>query len=164
MKKTLVLIIALVILSSACLAVTLPDLSGYSFSELAALRDRCLSEMMNRDEWQEVTVPQGCWEVGVQIPAGTWLIRCADLDRDSLLMAECEIRWGKGRPDNSGYWDYKTEKGHVEIFNPNSKKYKEGQTTEFVITLEEGDFIYIHPQYNKAVFMPYVGSSSFGFK
>ena len=162
--KQLIAALLVLVLAFPLAACADVDLSALSFEELALLRDRCLSEMMSRDEWQEVTVPQGCWEIGVQIPAGTWLIRCADLGRDSLLMAECEIRWGKGRPDASGYWDYKTEKGHVEIFNPNSEKYKEGKTTEFVITLEEGDFIYIHPQYNKAVFMPYVGSSSFGFK
>ena len=163
MKKTLALFLILALLCPAALAESV-DLSSLSFADLAALRDRCQMEMMKRDEWQEVTVPQGLWEVGAQIPAGTWVIRCADAGRDSFLMRECSLRWGKGKPGDDFNWPWKDEKGDVEIYNPNNENYKGGQITEYVITLEAGDFLYIHPQYNKAVFTPYTGAPSLGFK
>lgn len=161
MKRILAVSLALVLLCSCALAEI--DLSSYSFEELAALRDQCQLEMMKRDAWQEVTVPQGLWEVGVHIPAGTWVIRCADIGRDSYLLAECDIRWGKGKPNNDNFWDYSNNKGEAEIFNPNNENY-EGQTSEYIVELAAGDFIFIEPEYNKAVFTPYTGAPSFGFK
>lgn len=163
MKKIIALTLALALLSSVSLAESI-DLSSLSFSDLAALRDRCQMEMMKRDEWQEVTVPHGLWEVGAQIPAGTWLIRCADTGRDSYLLSKCSIRWGKGKPGNNFHWPWTDEKGDVEIYNPNNMDYKDGQVTEYIITLEAGDFLYIHPQYNMVVFTPYSGAPSLGFK
>ena len=162
MKKLFALTLVLALLSSVSLAESI-DLSSLSFSDLAALRDRCQMEMMSREEWQEVTVPQGLWEVGAQIPAGTWIVRCADQGRSDYLLRECSIRWGTGRPGKNFYWTYQTEKGSVDIYNPNNEDYS-GQVTEFVLTLEAGDFIYIVPQYNAAVFIPYTGGPSLGFK
>ena len=160
MKKLFSVVLILVLLASAAAAEI--DLTGLSFDELAALRDQCLIEMFSRDEWQEVTVPQGLWEIGVHIPAGTWTLRCSDTGRDDYCLKECDLRWGRGRPGDNYYWDYKSDKGDVDIYNPNSKYYS-GEVTEFTITLEDGDFIYIHPQYNSVVFSPSVGPS-FSFK
>lgn len=162
MKKLLSVALVLLLIPAAALAEV--DLSSLSFSELAALRDRAQMLMMQSDSWQEVTVPQGTWEVGVQIPAGTWTIRCADIGRNEYILKKCSIRWGVGKPDDSGYWEYKYDKGKVEIYNPNNVDYADGQVTEYIITLEEGDFIYISPTYNKVVFTPYSGMPSFGFK
>lgn len=161
MKKLLSLLVSLFLFCSSAFAEI--DLSALTFDELAALRDQCQLEMMSRDQWQEVTVPQGLYEVGVHIPAGDWTIRCADVGRDSYLMQECSIRWGEGRPGAEYYWDYKTSKGEIEIFNPNNVNYN-GQTSEFTITPEVGDFIYIQAEYNRAIFTPYTGVPSFSFK
>jgi hypothetical protein len=161
MKRIIIVILLAVLLVPAAAEEDI-DLSGLSFDELAALRDRCQLEMFQREEWQEVTVPQGLWEVGVHIPAGTWVIRCADINRNDYLLRKCCIKWGTGRPDEKIKWP-NGYNGSVEIYNPNSIEYS-GQVTEYVVTLKTGDFIHIHPQYNQAVFSPYTGAPSFGFK
>lgn len=161
MKKFLAVILAMAMLAPAACFGEKIDLSAYSFAELAALRDRIQMEMMARDEWQEVTVPGGVWEVGVDIPAGTWLVKCAP-SRNDYLLRKCEISWGRGRPLD-GYWDWPNEKGQAALYCPDYKDYK-GQTTEYVVTVEVGDFIYIDQFYNDAVFTPYTGKPSFVFK
>ncbi len=51
------------------------DLSGMTYDELVALKDQINLAIWNSEEWQEVEVPQGVWEVGADIPAGKWEIR-----------------------------------------------------------------------------------------
>lgn len=85
MRKLLCVLCAAMLLCSVALAENI-DLSGLSFQELVTLRDRCLGEMSTRYEWQEVTVPPGVWEVGVDIPAGHWSFR-ADPTVRGLLSA-----------------------------------------------------------------------------
>lgn len=161
MKKLLSVILATVILTSAA-AMADVDLSGMTFDELAALRDQCQAEMMKRDEWQEVVVPQGIWEVGAQIPAGTWVVKCYDSNRNDIFLAECDIFWGPGYPDDGMYWSFGKSKGKAYIFNPESRYYK-GELTEYIIKLEKGDYISIGNRCNKAVFTPYTGIN-LGFK
>lgn len=163
MKKLIALVLLLALLIPAAIAEGF-DLSGLSFAELAALRDKIQLEMMEREEWQEVIVPGGIWEVGVDIPAGSWLVRCADEWRESYAQSRCDISWGHGRPDKEdlGMW-FDAGKGDVKIYNPNSKEYN-GGTTEYIVTVVAGDFIYISPSHNKAVFSPYTGKPNLGFK
>ena len=71
-----------------------PNVMMVSYTEMAALSAQCQAEMMTRDEWQEVTVPQGNYRVGVDIPAGKWVVRCADKGRSAHMMYACLIGWG----------------------------------------------------------------------
>lgn len=160
MKKIFAVVLIVSMLLSFAIADGI-DLSGLSFSELSDLRDRCQAEMMTRDEWQEVVVPQGIWEVGTQIPAGKWVVKCYDSGRDDYLLKECWLNIGVGKPDQGWYWA-ENEKYNIQIYNPNSYRYS-GEVTEFVIELEAGDYVSIHPQYNKVVFSPYTGIN-LGFK
>lgn len=163
MKRIAALALALALLIPACFAEGI-DLSALSFEELAALRNRIQLEMMARDEWQEVTVPAGLWEVGVDIPAGTWLVKCADEWRNNYSMRLCKISWGRGRPFNEdiGQW-VDGRKGDTRLFNPDAKEY-DGGTVEIIVRVEEGDYIFIDADHNKAVFMPYTGKQNLGFK
>ena len=161
MKKiAAVLLLGVILAGTAAMAEV--DLSGLTFAELAALRDQCQAEMMKRDEWQEVVVPQGIWEVGTQIPAGTWVVKCHDSGRSSIFLAECDIYWGPGYPDDGLFWSYDKAKGRAFIYNPENRFYK-GEMTEYIIKLEKGDYISIENQHNKAVFSPYTGIN-LGFK
>ena len=54
------------------------DLSSLSFDELIAFRERINLAIWDTEEWQEVTVPTGTWEIGKDIPAGHWTIKAAD--------------------------------------------------------------------------------------
>ena len=54
------------------------DLSGMSFDELLALKEQVNAALWASDEWEEVTVPAGVYEIGRDIPAGHWTIRPVD--------------------------------------------------------------------------------------
>ena len=60
MKKLFGLILVGILIMSAAWAEEI-DLSGLSLRELEALRNRCLLEMFAREDWQEVSVPQGVY-------------------------------------------------------------------------------------------------------
>ena len=50
------------------------DVSSLSFSDLIKLQEEINLALWNSDEWQEVTVPAGLYQVGRDIPAGTWVV------------------------------------------------------------------------------------------
>lgn len=50
------------------------DLSGLSFDDLLKLRQEITSEIISRPEWREVTVPEGEYIIGEDIPAGSYSI------------------------------------------------------------------------------------------
>lgn len=139
------------------------DLSGMSFDELIALKDQINLAIWNSEEWQEVTVPQGRWIVGEDIPAGKWTVKCANIGLDNPYMAFTFISWGE-KLDEDGDISYMDRYGSEFIYNPNSKYYGEGAITETTIEFFDGDIVDIGNSNNQAVFMPYTGKPSLGFK
>lgn len=73
MKRFLCIAFCVVLFPVFALA-DLPDISGLSYNELVQLKDHINLAMWNSQEWQEVTVPAGVWEVGKDIPEGHWSI------------------------------------------------------------------------------------------
>lgn len=140
------------------------DLSSLSYDELVSLKDQINLAIWNSQEWQEVTVPQGVWLVGEDIPAGTWTVKCADIGRDSYMMKECDFSWGEYLDDEGHSIRWKGRYDLVTIYNPNHPQYTEGQLTEYTFTVKNGDYIVISEAYNKAIFTPYAGKPSLGFK
>ena len=96
--KKLVSILVLVFLVVSSAAAEDFDLSGLSFDQLVQLQSRITMEIMQRDEWQEVTVPAGIYEVGKDIPAGTWSLEMASKGNCEVLLypnkAESENEFG----------------------------------------------------------------------
>ena len=131
------------------------DLSGLSFEELAALRDRAQLEMMQRDDWQEVTVPQGVYQVGVQIPAGTWTVRCATGNYT-------EVDWGDTLKENGQGVEYGSRYDWAVVYNPSGRYYSAGDQTEYTFTVREGEYIIIKD--GMATFTPGGVTPSFTFK
>ena len=166
MKKLLCFVIAISVALSCTLGLCEEkiDLSGLSYDELVALKDRINLAIWNSENWQEVTVPQGVWKVGEDIPAGTWTVRCADIGRDGYMMSECDLSWGARLREDGTQIDWRWQNDSVIIYNPNSKYYMEGYLTEYTFTVKDGDYIVINGAYNKAVFTPYAGKPSLGFK
>lgn len=75
MKRVLSFSLACVlVLSLAPAAFADVDLSGMSFDELVSLKDQINLAIWNSADWQEVTVPQGIYKVGADIPSGKWTI------------------------------------------------------------------------------------------
>lgn len=162
MKRIICFALLLCLLVPAAWAESL-DLDSLSFQELAALRDRIQLAMMQRDEWQEVTVPQGVYKVGEDIPAGTWTVKCFGKYVDEFMMGCTEITWGE-KLDESGQdiaWGGVNETAF--IYSPLSSEY-EGGITEYTFTVKDGFYIIISSFHNKAVFIPYTGKPDLGFK
>jgi len=136
------------------------DLSGLSFEELVALREQVDLAIWNCEEWQEVTVPQGVYEVGVDVPAGHWVISPVDGRYSS-------IKWGReldqtgtqieDSMDGRSYYDY------AVICSPSHKFYDAGEyRTSLEINAVEG--MYISIEDGDVVFTPYAGKPALGFK
>lgn len=149
------LLICLIIISMViipCYAENI-DLSGMTLNELIALKDQINLAIWNSNEWQEVTVPQGEWVVGEDIPAGTWTVKCADINQTNYMMKECDLTITSDEDTN---W--------VIVYNPNHQDYAAGEVTEVKLDLKEGMTVIINISYAPAVFTPYAGKPSLGFK
>ena len=73
MKKTICALLICVLLASSSIAVAADiDLSSMTYAELVNLQAKIQRAIMETEEWQEVSVPAGLYQVGVDIPAGKW--------------------------------------------------------------------------------------------
>lgn len=142
---TIILIMAL-ILGSAAMAEEI-DLSGMSYDELVELKDRINKAMWECEEWQEVTVPQGTWLVGEDIPAGHWTI----LPCEGYV---CLVKVGDVLEENKKDISHKSTNYSLEFIGSGKPS--------FSIELFEGD--YVEVEQGDAVFTPYSGKPSLGFK
>lgn len=136
------------------------DLSGMTYVELVALKDQINLAIWNSQEWQEVTVPQGVWKVGEDIPAGMWTVKCAEGG------FRCEISWGAilAEDGESIEWSGRSSLYNY-VYNPNQKWYKPGEhMVEYTFTVEIGDYIVVDMDESQALFTPYAGKPDLGFK
>ena len=154
----LALLILLTLLPAASFAANAPDLSGLTLEELVALRDRIDLAIWNSGEWQEVTVPQGVYEVGVDIPAGHWTVKAVE-------GASASVIWGtvldatKKSIDiwASAFYDYARVVSKTYEFY-NDKEHM----SEIDYDLGAGQYLIIEDA--KVVFTPYAGKPDLGFK
>ncbi len=153
MKKLICIMIALLIPVAAFAEV---DLSGMSYDELVQLKDQVSLAIWESEEWQEVEVPAGVYTVGEDIPAGKWTIKAAD-------GISVTIEWGD-LLDDSGValsWDGKFME-YEYLRSENNKYYEKGDKTEITWDIKDGQYILVDD--GIAVFMPYAGKPSLGFK
>ena len=134
------------------------NLDGLSYSELVNLKDRINLAIWESDEWQEVTVPQGVWIVGEDIPAGHWTVKCASEWRSTW------IKWGEYLDPNGEEIAFKGLYGDKHyVYNPDHKYFEvDDGVTEYSFKVSDGQYIVIEEA--PAVFMPYAGKPSLGFK
>ncbi len=157
MKKTVIALVVFLALSIPCLALADVDLSGMTYDELVALKDQLNLAMWQCEEWQEVTVPQGLWVVGEDIPAGHWTIKCSEASSSYITVSDTLDASGKEADYSSKY--YYSE----SVNNPNSDYFKpNSDLTEIDIELSDG--LYVQIDFGSAVFTPYTGKASLGFK
>ncbi|MCE5342080.1 MAG: hypothetical protein LLF96_00630 [Eubacteriales bacterium] len=157
MRRIVILIVALCIfLPYSANAV---DLSGMTFDELVTLKEAVNTALWNADEWQEVTVPEGIYEVGVDIPACHWTVKAAE---GQMIFFE----WGSKLKDY-GSRIYKTLSSEDALYVANgiySKShsgYKQGDLLQMDYDLQEGQYVGI--TYGEAIFSPYTGKPDLGF-
>ena len=76
--KKLALTLALLLTLTLVPARAEIDLSGMTLAELMELSQQVTMAMWETEEWEEVEVPIGVYEIGVDIPAKHWNIAAAD--------------------------------------------------------------------------------------
>lgn len=151
MKKAVLGILVLVMLMvNACAFCDTFDLSGLSFEELAALRDRCQMEMMKSDKWQEVTVPEGIYQIGKDIPAGHWTISAPSKGMAMIYAGR--------KMANDFMVDFEIL---FDLYGLKNGLYHEGSTTSISLDLKDGQYLQI--MLGSVIFTPYQGNS-FSFK
>lgn len=154
--KRLISVLLLMMFASCAFAEDI-DLSGLSYAELVALKDRINLAMWESNEWQEVTVPDGIWEVGKDIPAGTWTV---SVPGRSYLW----VRYGD-KLSRNGMEVSASSIGLLfqkNIAGPDSIFHSDGDSSFINITLEEGFFFQVDG--GSVIFTPYTGKPSLGFK
>jgi hypothetical protein len=132
------------------------DLSKLSYDELVELKDQINLAIWNSEEWQEVEVPHGVWQVGKDIPAGKWTISAGD---------KCNVKLEIGNnldiTGTSIEWD--TSWTFWRIRSKNYRHYDPASDIEYVtIDLQDGVYVTIDEGY--VIFSPYSGKPTLGFK
>lgn len=155
MKKILIALLLLSLLLPAALAEDI-DLSGLTYDQLVALKDRINKAMWECDEWQEVTVPAGVWKIGEDIPAGHWTMKVAPGSRwVSVHVGDTLNDTGKGIAFLADrYWG--------ESVKPEGSDLSTIELTELDFEFLDGDYLVIEE--GDLVFTPYTGKQSLGFK
>ena len=128
------------------------DLSGMSFDELVALKEQVNLAIWNSKEWQEVEVPQGIWEVGKDIPAGKWTVKACPEEATYIYV-------GTALKDNGNRVDSYFSKF---IQSEASSAFSATSISSWTFELNPGD--YVEVGWGAAIFMPYTGNPSLGFK
>lgn len=158
MKKILVMILAVCLLIPIASAEDI-DISGLSFDQLVALKERINLALFESDEWQEVTVPQGIWKVGKDIPAGKWRITAVQA-ADGVTY----VQYGSALDEKKAEIPNKYLREYFWVYSKVHRRLSANDVTEYSITLVDGDYVIISPSYGPAVFTPYTDEPSFTFK
>lgn len=155
MKKLFLVFLAAALLISATASADLPDLSGLSFDELIALREQINLAIWQSQDWQEVTIPAGVWQVGVDIPAGYWTISVAgSAQYQNIHYFEKLDTVGLG-PDYTGYLFLQS------IVSRDTAEYGGGLPTSVSIDMKEGWFFSCS---GSVTFVPYTGKPDLSFR
>lgn len=120
------------------------DFAGMSLDELIDLRDQIQRAMWETDEWQSVQVPEGVYEIGVDIPVGHWNIAVAG--------STC-VKWGAELDEYGVDIVYRSEIDCVD-------KWEDPKSVNW--NLAEGTYLYISGK--PVVFTPYAGKTDLGFR
>lgn len=153
MKKLIALLLLLLALPVCAQADV--NLSGMSFDELVLLRDQINLAIWNSQEWQEVTVPQGLWQVGVDIPAGHWTITAAD-------GAYSRITYGDTLDDSNDISYRSNDRQSDYVYSKSSVLFKEG-SSRIQMDIDMKNNYYVQVEQGNCVFTPYIGKPSLGF-
>lgn len=162
MKKGLLFLALILVacLSTASLsyAETQFDLSNMTYDELVALKDQINIAIWNSDEWQEVEVPQGVWLVGEDIPVGHWTISNAGGAPTWVYLGTALDGSGHNIDTwrSDFYFGEHVVNPQASYFNPQTSKAR------IDVDLKEGTYVIIDG--SNAVFTPYSGKPSLGFK
>ena len=155
MKKLFLIFLATALLISSAASADLPDLSSLSFDELIALREQINLAIWQSQDWQEVTVPAGVWQVGVDIPAGYWTIKVKESMNNSTLRYFDRIDAAGLGPDYNGYLFLQA------IVSEDALDYGSGLPASVSIDMKDGWYF---SNSGSVVFSVYAGKPDLGFR
>ena len=130
------------------------DLSGMSYDELVALKGRINLAIWNSQEWQEVEVPAGVWEVGVDIPAGHWVIR--PVPDTFISVVYCDILDEYGKAPGRGWTGW-----NGTLTAQDEKSITAHEPREVDLNMKEGMYFINR---GSVIFTPFAGKPDLGFK
>lgn len=159
MKKATAVFLAFLLLLIGTLALaeaTEIDLSGMSYEELVALKDKVSKAMWESEDWQEVTVPAGVYVIGEDIPEGHWTIIAPDKQRVSIRWGDSLAEGGRDITYDGKIYEYES------LYSENYRSYSPGDKTQVDFDMKAGQYLIVDD--GDAVFMPYIGKPSLGFK
>lgn len=151
-KWILCLLLVFLFVSTTGLAESQIDIGSMTFDELVELKQQIELAIFESDGWQEVTVPAGIYEVGVDIPAGRWTIAPVDGQTASVAMGTSLAQGGAELDEYLAI---------EQITSPNDSYAKYNTIEKVSWTLEEGTYFYISDA--NVIFTPYTGAN-LGFK
>ena len=146
MNKSISVFIVCLMLLIPAFAFAEVDLTGMSYDDLVSLSKQVGMAIMQSDEFDSVTVPMGIWEVGVDIPEGTWIITPAK--------SMCMVVYGSAL-DESGNDMNMFERGNAYSDLDNASE-------SWRVKATKGNYFMV--KYNNAVFTSDTGSTGLGFK
>lgn len=135
-----------------------PTLDGLGYEQLVSYRDALNLAIWNSEDWQEVTVPQGIYKIGEDIPAGHWTFAIAPVGGVPYL------RYGNKLNDNKKEVSFMGSIYFSEqLRGPDSTYYDPKHDLLTIdLILEEGCWLEVN---NSPVLVtPYAGKPDLGFK
>ena len=154
MKKVILAIVILMLAVQPAIAASGVDISGLSFDELLALKQEINLAIWASDEWQEVTVPAGVYQIGKDIPAGKWTIRPVD-------GKTARVHWGSELDESKTEIASGKKYNHEQITSPTDSYAKYNNIESVSWDLLDGSFIVVKD--SAVVFSPFAGLD-LGFK
>lgn len=130
------------------------DLSGMSFDELLVLKEQINAALWASDEWQEVTVPAGVYEIGKDIPAGHWTITPVDGET-------ARVYWGSSLDESKTDIPPLSLYTYEQITSPADTYAKYNNIESVSWDLTGGSFVVIKD--SAVIFSPFAGLD-LGFK
>lgn len=154
MKKIITILLIMSMFLPAVSSADLPDISNLTYDELVQLKDQINLAMWNSEEWQEVNVPAGTWEIGKDIPEGHWSISIVDHGYTTIWYCEKVDELGKPVCWGAKYI-------YKEIASEDFKGFNETYNHVIDFDCKDGWFLYFDKEVK---FTPYTGKPDLGFK
>ena len=155
MKKLFSVLLLIAVLCASAAAEDV-DFSGMSFDQLVALRERLNLAIWNSQDWQEVSVPAGTWEIGKDIPAGHWTIRVAAAELTVFYVYYFQVPGATGMEP-----DYLYPFFLQQIASEDLNQYGHDLAVSVDLDMQDGWFFRCE---GTVVFTPFAGKPDLGFK
>lgn len=156
--KALTLSLLITLLSIPfCTAAENINLSNMNYDELVSLKDQINLAIWNSAEWEEVTVPQGVWQIGTDIPVGHWEISAADGVYTNII-------YGSTLDESGTNISYDSNDRVYEFINSPTYEFYNENEHRTIIDIDMKDGAYVVVDNGSAVFSPYSGKQALGFK